>query len=320
MARGNRKRRDSMIYGSAYPEMKNNQATIAHDSMFRLMRRILEEISLSRFTWTGIDKLGIDERFLELRLLHDGRAIFYYDTDFNRYVVGRPVAVGQPNVYDNPTSFMINRPAMRPIFLKGEDCVPIYPNRRREPEMDIINIYANKLAHIDRTIDINLMHQRHPFILAAEESTRLSIVNAFENIIDGEFAVAGMQGLDLNNAVQAFNTGIHPDTVLNTILAKQKMWNECMTLLGVNNANQDKKERLVAAEVSANDSQVESARGIGLTSRVAACDLIKQKFGLDIRCEWGPVPATVSLGEPADQPAIPTEGETAQINGIGGAL
>ena len=42
-------------------------------------------------------------------------------------------------------------------------------------------------------------------------------------------------------------------------------------------------------------------RGVGLNSRSDACALINAKWGLAVECVWGPVPATVSLGEPGDQ-------------------
>ena len=59
-----------------------------------------------------------------------------------------------------------------------------------------------------------------------------------------------------------------------------------MTFLGINNANQDKKERLVVAEVSANDSEIMMARKIALDSRQLACEQINKKYGLNVSVEW----------------------------------
>jgi hypothetical protein len=55
-----------------------------------------------------------------------------------------------------------------------------------------------------------------------------------------------------------------------------------MTFLGVNNANQDKKERLVESEVGANDEQIEQARFNMLDARKLACKKINAMFGLNI--------------------------------------
>jgi hypothetical protein len=77
-----------------------------------------------------------------------------------------------------------------------------------------------------------------------------------------------------------------------------------MTFLGINNSNQDKRERLVADEVAANDQQISAARNSAMGARKYACEQINKRFGLDISVEWnednsiqipnsdGPIPIT----------------------------
>ena len=59
-----------------------------------------------------------------------------------------------------------------------------------------------------------------------------------------------------------------------------------MTFLGVGNAKQDKKERLVSDEVSANDEQIQGSRYIMLNARQDACNAINQMFGLNISVDF----------------------------------
>ena len=61
--------------------------------------------------------------------------------------------------------------------------------------------------------------------------------------------------------------GGHPENLDKLMIARTRIWNECMGLLGVNNANQDKKERLVADEVEANDEQVMAMKNVALNAR-----------------------------------------------------
>lgn len=294
-----RRKRDSQVYrGTANPS-KTNQSELNHDLVRRMYRRVLREIVVNRFTWRNLPE-GVDHRFLETRLMYEGNAVFYYDTDFNRYAVGRAALTGQPNIYDNPTSFTIIRAGLPNVTLSGKSCVPIYANYLREPDMDVIDIFSQKLAHIDRTIDINLINQRHPVVFSGTEEQRLSAINTFRQLKDGEPFIMTNSELDPTHQMTAFNTEVSDTSTLNLILAKQKMWNECMTLLGVNNANQDKKERLVADEVSANNEQVMVNRGIGLNARNDACELINNKWGLNVSVEWAPVPVNASLGEPGE--------------------
>lgn len=312
-------RRASRAFGDPVDPLKINQNDLSHMQIARMYKRVITEMAMNRFNWIGLPD-SVDPRFLEMNLLHSGCVVYYYDNDFDRFMVGRAAGTGKMNVYDNPTWFTINRVGMTQLRLRGEDCVPIFPNYLRLPEVDVINIFANKLARIDRTVDINLLQMRHPFIVRANEDSRLGVVNAFKQVQEGAFAVVGSDDLNPMDSIEAFNTTIPSDHVLDVILAKQKMWNELLTLLGINNANQDKKERLVSAEVAGNDEHVTSTRGVSLSSRADACGLINRKWhGGErvVRCEWGPVPSVASLGEPTEQQAV-TQAPAAQGPAIGG--
>ena len=59
-----------------------------------------------------------------------------------------------------------------------------------------------------------------------------------------------------------------------------------MTYLGINNSNQEKRERLVEDEVSANNDQVNAFRNIALNARKQACEEINKMFGLNVDVEW----------------------------------
>jgi hypothetical protein len=85
--------------------------------------------------------------------------------------------------------------------------------------------------------------------------------------------------------VQALQTGVH--FVADKLMAyKHNLWNEAMTFLGIGNAKQDKKERLVEAEVSANDEQIQSSRYVMLRARQEACEKINDMFGLNISVDF----------------------------------
>ena len=169
--------------------------------------------------------------------------------------------------------------------LNAKECVPIWGNYLRIPDRDIIYVYAGKLAKIDRTIEINLDAMRYTHIIATNENQRLSWVNIMRKHAEGEPIIFGNEGLDLAQA-QVWNVGVDKDVVLNLQISKGKLWNECMTLLGINNANQDKKERLVSSEVDANDDQVVANRGIALNSRKIAVEQINRMFDLSLDVGW----------------------------------
>ena len=67
---------------------------------------------------------------------------------------------------------------------------------------------------------------------------------------------------------------------------KNMVWNEFLTWCGIENSNQDKKERLVANEVGSNYGNVEISRNTCLQSRLKAVEKINKKFGLDIKVSF----------------------------------
>ena len=83
-------------------------------------------------------------------------------------------------------------------------------------------------------------------------------------------------------------------TVLNTTspivfdklqIQKTNILNECLTFLGINNANTDKRERLVTNEVDSNNEMIQINSDVMLETRKQACEEINKMFGLNISVE-----------------------------------
>jgi hypothetical protein len=247
---------------SIYDGFRNNPERNRKAIEERMYLRIFTEIACARFKWVGLPT-GIDERFLELTLFNRALSVFYFDEEFDRYFALRASGTGKINMYDNPTSYTVIGNTMINKTLQGDKCVPIWANFLRMPDWDIASVYAMRCAEIDRTIEINLMAHRHPYIVGT---------NALGDVMDSKVKLLDMK--------------IDKDEVLNLQLVKGKMWNECMTFLGINNANQDKRERLVVSEVSANNSQVLMARNVALDARNQACEIINSMYDLKVSVHW----------------------------------
>ena len=302
------KRSDAMA--DLYSSFRANPSRDRKALMANMYVRLLTELAANRFKWQGLPST-IDERFLELQLFRRGLCIFYYDRDYERFLAMAGTPAGRLNMYNNSTQYKV----VSPIFSKtihaspyaeravnGEiirdergvavmhvpDGVPIWSNYLRVPDWDVVEIYASKMAETDRTIEINKLAMRHPFLIACEEEQRTSMANMFRQVQEGQPVIWGTEllGATVNEKVQVFNMGISEQTLLNLSIMKSREWNECMTYLGINNSNQDKKERLVSDEVSANNSQVMSARVVALNSRQQAAERINELFGLNITVEW----------------------------------
>jgi hypothetical protein len=189
----------------------------------------------------------------------------------------------------------------------GSECIPIWANTLRTPDWDIVYLQSTKLAEVERTIEITLMLMRQPYIVAVNDSERLSFINMLRQVQEGQLAVFGTEALGadaIRDKLSTLDLGIDKEMVLNLQIAKSKIWNETMTLLGINNANQEKRERLVADEVSANDSQVMAVRNSALSARQYAAEKINDRYDLDVSVEWNesaPMGMTDSFENLADQ-------------------
>ena len=151
------------------------------------------------------------------------------------------------------------------------------------PTAPTIQLYAFKLTNIDRTIDTNVIAQKMPLVIKCSDKQRLSFKNAINQRNDNEPVIYADKSMNTDEmTVLKTDAPIVFDKLQ---IQKHAVWNECMTFLGVNNANMDKRERLVDDEVQANNEQVQASEDIFLKARQKACDEINKMFGTNITVE-----------------------------------
>lgn len=283
-------------YGSSDPQM--------NDQIFTEQMYIstLTELSVNRFQWDGLPE-EIDRTFIEKELHFSGLVVFFHsskglepdETDkYNRYFALKATPQGNINMYDNPTQFQVYGNTMIERQLNARMCVPIWANTMRVPQRSAIVLYARKLAKIDRTIDITIESLRYSRLVTGNANQRQSLINIMRQVDEGKPVVYTSQNFD-PSSVQVFDLGVHPDTLPKLMDARNSLWNQAMGFLGINNANQDKRERLVASEVQANDEQVLAVRATALNTRQYACEQINKMYGLHVSVSYdqtGAMPTT----------------------------
>lgn len=252
----------------------------------RMYQRILTELAVNRFKWTGFPD-SVNLRYLELTLFRFGLSVFFFDRDYQKYLALFGSINNMLNYQEEPTGFNIQGAGnYRHKTVSAKDAVPIWANYLRIPDLDIVHVYSRQLAEMHRTIEINSKNTRRNKVIVSSENQRLSTENVLRQIDEGQAAVKVNGPMGDMAFIQALDLGVHPDQVINNHILKTRVWNECMGMLGIENANQDKKERLVAAEVDANNDQTSMTRYVNLNARQQACKQIKEKFDLEISVEY----------------------------------
>lgn len=254
----------------------------------RMYMRRLRELCMNRFTWKGLPET-IDPRFVEKTLYESGLAIYckpdldMFNGEIDMILRGAPAT--QLDYQDNPLAYTVYANNFISGMLDKDECVPIWANMSRTPDLDIVMWYARRLAEAERTVDINLKNMRHPKVFAVSEEQRLTAVNFQRKLDEGEHVLFVTDAHD-PTIMAVHDVGMNPDVVGKVQVSKNMIMGDCMTMLGVNNANQDKKERLVESETSANDDQVALNRAIALGERKKAALKINKMFGTNITVEW----------------------------------
>lgn len=266
---------------------ENRQAALEY-----MYRRQLMGKCISRFTWEGLPN-GIDPRFIETTIFNNGYSVFYYDSFFEMFMAMPATISGPLDIQDNPTGYRVTRNGVYSRDVRASESVCIWGNQIRVPEIDVVLSYAARLAQIDRTIEIDLLNERNPMIVACSQDQRLTVQNLISKIYDGEPVVWGTENLAIDNLASMIgvfplnqNAGAGAVSSIKHMESKAKIWGEALTMLGIMNVNSEKRERMVVEEAAGNSGQVLASRESFMKPRQLACEQINEKFGLQISCEW----------------------------------
>lgn len=260
-------------------------AQMANNLTFSYYYYKLMLIARSLFKWNDLPN-NMDERWIEKYLFNSGKCIFYNDPDMG-YMVAGLAQQGGINCYGDPTRVY---PVAENYVYRGkklinnENCYIIRNNDLMLPEFPIVRQYAFKLTNIDRAIDVNIEAQKTPTIVRCSDKQRLSLKNAINQRRDNEPVIWTADNSNITDLISTLE--LNPPMVFKDLqIQKHMILNEVFTDFGINNANMDKKERMVANEVEANNEQVKASEDVMLKVREEACKQINRIFGTNISVE-----------------------------------
>lgn len=238
-------------------------------------------LMLNQFKWNNLPE-GMEERFIERILFEEGKVLFFKDK-LNGFLVLPCLEHGTPNVYGEylswrATGFNYN------YIAKAEECVLIENNKLRVASREAVLYFVNQLYEVIRTRDVNIKTLKAPFVFLCDDKNLLTFKKIFEKIDENEYAIFADKNTKLEDLVSILETGVKPFTSELTDVYHDIM-NEALTYLGINNANTDKKERLITSEANANNQLIDSCAEMFLEARKRACEEINKKFGLNISVE-----------------------------------
>ena len=247
-----------------------------NNATFRYYYDRLIEMAVSRFEWKGLPDT-VDTRYLELALLTDGKAVFFYDEVLG-YLALRCAIGGQMSVYRIPLNRRAYAANGYQKSLTEKDSVIIFNNMLHTNSIYALELYAKKLYNLDRAIEVNANAQKTPILVQCDENQRLTLKNAYMKFDGNEPVIYGDKNLN-PNSLKVFQTGA-PYVADKLFQLKTEVWNEALTYLGISNLNISKKERLITDEVTRNQGGIIASRFSIEEARKQGCREIEKIFGL----------------------------------------
>lgn len=237
----------------------------------------LRLIGLSLFEWENLPE-SCNQKFLEETLFLYGRALFIYDDELG-FLNMRCTPSGKLNNYDEAVSYTAYSTIYNKQFMR-DDCVLIRNNYLERPTDITVMLFASRLTTAERTIDVNINAQKTPVLIRCDEKDRLTMKNLYKQYEGNEPFILGSKALNVEG-IKVLKTDA-PFIADKLQIYKRDLWNECLTFFGINNANSDKRERLITDEVNANNEVISINAEAMLLTRLEACKQINAKYNLNV--------------------------------------
>lgn len=245
--------------------------------------RKFQSITTASFEWKGLPD-EIDERVLENILYFNGVGAFSHDDILGYVALWTSLAGTEYNIYMLPREFEAYGLNGYHTKLTEKDSVYLFDNNLLLPGNWSSRMYASRLADLEVSLNVNLLSQRFPIVIKTSEEQKLAMQNFMGAINKGQPAIFVSEGMNLGN-IQSIDTKA-PYIIDKLQQEKLYILGEFYESIGVNCNPYEKRERVQAAEVEANNDAVMLARNSRLLVRQQAAEKINQMYGLNVSVSW----------------------------------
>ena len=277
----------SRIKKARPPKSEFRDAVLLNNQTYMDYLERLKKIALSLFEWVNLPDT-MNARYLEMCLYYKGQGAFLYDNDYG-FINTQACDSGYINIYGLPTmincfSYSYNK--MMNTYVAGSDengekdkeCILVMNNYQRVPTATTLELFAYRLAELQRTFDTNVKSQRTPILIKTTQKESFTLKKLYEEYDGNSPVIFADKNLINDDTLKAIKTDA-PIILRELEDAKREIWNEALSFLGVSNLS-EKRERLITSEADSNNELVNLNLQSYLIPRQQACKEFNDKFGL----------------------------------------
>lgn len=252
--------------------------------------RYLFQKVISVFEFEGLPEEWADNYFKYVLFGYGVIAVIYTD----KYgVICQDCGLSGFDVFYQPTRCIIANPHLPGLkeFKIHENCEIIKLQPDYGSVMDLVTTYADLMALALETTGANLLNSKLSYVFFAENKTAAeSFKKLYDRVASGEpMAVIDKNLLmeDGTPAWQIFTQNVGQNYITDRLLNDMKtLEDQFNTVIGVPNANTQKRERMITDEVNANNVDTQCRVNLWLETMNKDISQVNKMFGTDIKVKY----------------------------------
>lgn len=233
----------------------------------------LMDLAIGRRKWSGLPDT-FDEWFMNKTLTVDNEIIWFEDPDIGPLCLPAS-SYGRIDVYGRPTGFFVWGFNGYHRFVPANEAIRVFNNESRISILPGLIRCAEVLTQMDSLLSTNIEVSKMPFLIQCSEEQQKTFEKLLYDVSKNNKYIWADKSMDAKD-IRVLQTGV----VLQTdpiISGWNKVFNREVMMLGYEHTNVDKKERLVAAEVSSNFGVVEAMRKSAINPSLRSIEEGKRK-------------------------------------------
>ena len=254
--------------------------------------KYLEERAMSVFKWTIPEEWNAGKDFLRYTLCRLGYFTITelpasaFDLPTKSLIVPINCTLTGYGLWYQPTDVLISNPKLKEGLKRhiGTECTLI----RLKPDYtgiwDIITYYADQLSLIMESAGVNLINTRLTYVFASKNQNGADSLKTVDDLIAGGnpavFVDKRLLNEDGSVNWQLFEQHVGGNYLVGDLISDyRKVMADFDAMIGIPNANTDKKERLISDEVNANNQETYALSDLMLETLKMGIEETKQMFG-----------------------------------------